>query len=345
METLQQVRRAINFTWDESYPGQDSIATNNGFAYARRSVPPQTVATASPATWTADAYFDDGAGNEYLYNGNEGSSRITNMSLHENRVKVYLNDGTFPRDGNKYEIEIMRGSAFSSTNFQLTTYSFSIPSANVKDFFWYYDTGGNHAVPQTQSGMSMSCLLVRVVSIWNAHPVGAAPEDFALIAIKARNRQLQRVSVEAGGIVPDWTGSDYDALTVTSNPAQHYRDVLLGAQNLDPLDGGDGYIDGTNELLDEQGILDWSDLCDANGWTCNAIIDDMRTQDVLTLLASCGYAKPYQSDQYGVTVDNDRTADAPFKYSRASMQPVCDSKSLCASAGRLHRQLPQRRRR
>jgi hypothetical protein len=60
-------------------------------------------------------------------------------------------------------------------------------------------------------------------------------------------------------------------------------------------------------------LVAWRTLCIANGWKCDAIIDDFRTQDVLTLLAACGYAKPYQSEIYGVTVDSDRSGDIPVQ--------------------------------
>src|SRR5262249_40651224 len=61
------------------------------------------------------------------------------------------------------------------------------------------------------------------------------------------------------------------------------------------------------------GLVAWRTLCNSNSWTCDSIINDTRTQDVLSLLASCAYARPYQSDVYGVIVDNDRSGDAPIQ--------------------------------
>ena len=77
---------------------------------------------------------------------------------------------------------------------------------------------------------------------------------------------------------------------------------MSGAQNLDPLPA---------TIRDDAGLVAWRTLCASRSWTCDTIIDDFRTQDVLQLLASCGYARPYQSDLYGVAVDKDRSSDAP----------------------------------
>jgi Concanavalin A-like lectin/glucanases superfamily len=99
-------------------------------------------------------------------------------------------------------------------------------------------------------------------------------------------------------------GTNWDTWTTTSNPAPHYVDVLSGSLNLDPLPA---------DLRDDDALVAWRALCNTNNWTCDTIINDMRTQDVLDLLASCGFARPYQSDVYGVIVDNDRTLDAPIQ--------------------------------
>ena len=148
-------------------------------------------------------------------------------------------------------------------------------------------------------------MITRVVSIWNTHPVQDGQGKFALLAIRAINKNLQRVSVLASGVVGSWNGSNWTTTVgASSNPAAHYRNVLLGIANLDRL---------PLSLIDDTTMVNWYNLCSSKGWTCDAIIDDMRTQDVLNLLASCGYARPYQSDQYGVVIDNNRSADSPIQ--------------------------------
>jgi hypothetical protein len=102
----------------------------------------------------------------------------------------------------------------------------------------------------------------------------------------------------------EYYGGAWRNWTTTSNPAPHYVDILSGQENLDPL---------PDDLRGDEELLEWRQLCEENKWQCDAIIDDMRTQDALGLLASCGYAKPYQSDQYSVTIDKDRTNEVPIQ--------------------------------
>jgi hypothetical protein len=307
--TTQQIRLAVVFKWQETADALETVPTTKGFVYASIDVPPQVVAPATPTDreWDANAYFDDGAGNVYLFNGNEASTRVRNINLFVNRMEVYLQEATFPRG--IYEIEIKRGSPLLSSEFAGTTYLYG---GNLFDFFWYNTSGSTQIAPVTRTNYSDRAALVRVVSIWNEHPVQQT--GFALIAIKAINRQISRISVQASGYVRDWSGSAWDTWTTTSNPAPHYVDVLSGAQNLDPL---------PEDLRDDTGLVAWRTLCSSNDWTCDAIIDDMRTQDALALLASCAYAKPYQSDQYGVTVDKDVSAESPIQvFSRVNASNV-----------------------
>jgi hypothetical protein len=229
-----------------------------------------------------------------------------------------LDENTFPRG--IYEIEIKRGACIV---WELLGTTYAYDGGNTYNFFWYASDSGIYKIVR-QNEASSRTQLIRVQSIWNEPPL-TTPGDFAAIAIKARNRNVQRVSCSASGYVLDSSGSpdDWDTYTTTSNPAPHYRDVLVGSLNLFPLD---------DNLVDNASLFAWRTLCNTNDWTCDAIINDMRTQDVLGLIASCGYARPYQSDIYGVVVDNDRSDDAPtqvfsrinatnVRYERAFVQP------------------------
>ena len=200
----------------------------------------------------------------------------------------------------RYEIEIKRGCVYDPNLFNKNDYTYS---GSVQDFFWAKGTDP-YTIPQNQSNIVSQCTLVRCVSIWNEHPVADGQGKFCLIAIKALNRNIQRVSVIAAGRVGTWNGSNWSTIDNTHNPAAHYRNVLLGAQNHDPLDA---------TLVDDAGLASWYAENASHDWRCDAIIDDMRTSDVLDLLASCGYARPYQSDQYGVIVDDDRSLNSPIQ--------------------------------
>lgn len=308
--TLQQRRRAIIFKFENDNGGalDDRPPQTGGFTYANVNVPAQT---ASPATsgWVADSYFVAGSGADYLNASNIGASKVQHMALFTNRVEVYLDPATFTAGA--YEIRIMRGSAFQQSSFSDSAYTYS---GSVKDFFTYSGNSPTFAIPMSRSNLADVMQLIRVCSVWNEHPVQTT--GLALIALKARNRNVQRISVSASGYVKDWVASPagWTNWTTTSNPAPHYVDVLSGELNIDPL---------PDALRDDTSIVAWRTLCAANDWTCDAIVSDMRTVDVLSLLASCGYARPYQSDVYSVVVDNDRSADSPAQiFSRVNCSNV-----------------------
>jgi hypothetical protein len=304
--SVNQLRFAVQFKWAtavfQAPPGAGSAGDSGAIYYAHIDVPPQTVTPATPTDqeWNANSYFDDaGGGTLYIVPGStEASTRIQNVALTSNGITFWMDENTFPKG--MYEIEIKRGSPYLVASFTGTTYTYS---GTVTDFFWYKTSAGNHIVPQSRANISDRCILNRVVSVWNEAPIAALGEGkFSQIAIRALNRSIRQLSVVASGYVRDWDGSGWNDWTTTSNPAPHYADVLSGAQNLDPL---------AEDLRDDDALVAWRSLCVQNDWTCDSIVNDTRTQDVLGLLASCGYARPYQSDIYGVTVDNDRSADTP----------------------------------
>jgi hypothetical protein len=297
MNSSNQYRGAVVFKFGVAWPGAPQPPVNFGFDYAHAKPPIQTLSPTSIETWIADASFYT-SGQAFVMNGSLGA--VSNISLYDNRVEIYI---TIPGSG-AYEVEMKRGFAFVDSDFSKPTYAYT---GSVYDFFFYFIDGAHGSVPAirfTQNNVSHRVVLARVVSIWNDPPL-STPGNFALIAIRALNRAVRQVSCTASGYVKDWTGSDWTTPYVTtSNPAPHYVDVLQGSLNLDPL---------PTDLRGDGRLVQWRTLCSTNGWTCDAIINDMRTQDVLSLLASCGYAKPYQSDRYSVAVDYDKSAEAPIQ--------------------------------
>ena len=298
--STNQMRAAILFKWTTAEPIPEPPASDLGWFFAYLNPPAQSVTPATPTDreWTSHSYFDDGAGNLYLYNGNAASTRIRNIAMYSNRVEVFLDESTFPKG--IYEIQVKRGAAYISSSLSKSAYTYG---GSTYDFFWFRLSGSTYIINATHSNVSDRCVLTRLASIWNEHPM-PTPGNFSCIAVRAINRAVRQLSVQASGYVRDWDGSGWNTWTTTSNPAPHFVDVLSGDLNLDPL---------PSDLRDDDGLTDWRTLCTTFDWTCDEIINDFRTNDVLTLLASCGYARPYQSDQYGVTVDNDRSGDTPVQ--------------------------------
>lgn len=292
--TPRQMRATVKLIWTDDASSSPGAVAPEGWIEARVSTPAQTQSPAVPA-WDAAAYFDDGSGDAWMVQGNLASTRVQHVLLNRYTATIVLDTAVFPKG--RYEIEVRRGQQVLSANWSSSAYTVS---GTVWDLFGYAGSPGR--IAESRNGISDSLVLLRSVSIWNEHPLPTS--GLALLAIRARNRSLERVSCVAGGYVRDWDGTDWRDWTVTSNPAPHYRDVMAGWQNLDPV---------PLPIIDDAGLLAWRTACIALGYQINALIEDVTVDDVLRIIAACGYAKPYQSEIWGVVRDYDRSAEAPVQ--------------------------------
>ncbi len=292
--TPRQLRATIRLVWAEDASTSPGAAVTEGWVEARIATPAQTQSPAQPA-WAADPYFDGGSGDAWMTASNLGTTRVAHLGMNRYTATIYLDTDNFPKG--RYEIEVVRGQQVLNANWSSSAYTVS---GTVWDLFSYAGTPA--VIAQTRNGVSDSVVILRSVSVWNAHPVPSS--GLALVAIRARNRALERVSCVAGGYVRDWDGTDWRNWTVTSNPAPHYRDVLAGWQNLDPV---------PLPVIDDAGLVAWRTACAALGYQVNALIEDATVDDVLRIVAACGYAKPYNSEIWGVIRDYDRSADSPVQ--------------------------------
>lgn len=304
------IRGQVILHFGESAPGSIPQMTGSaGWYYANKNVPAQTVAPTGVGAWQADNYFSNGAGSDALYAGKEATSNVANISFDDNddpadynknansnTCHVWLSDAEFPKD--IYEIDIKRGLAYTNGYINLDSYT---RGGIVYNLFGWWNT----TTPQYISNNSVLTAIssvARVVSVFNSSPM---PEKgFAAIEVRAKNISLQSISCTASGYTKDWNGTGWDDYVITSNPAPHFRDMLMGRLNLDPL---------PEELLDEQKILEWRSHCARNDYTCDAIIDGQRISEALDLICGCGYARPYYSDLWGVIMDYDRSAESPIQ--------------------------------
>ena len=292
--TQRQMRATIRLVWTTDTTAAPEAAATEGFVEARISAPAQTASPATPA-WAADAYFDDGTGDAWLNQGNVGSSRVRRITLSRYTATVLLDPATFPKG--RYEIEVKRGQQVQNSVWSPSAYTVS---GVVWDLFAYAGTPGR--IAQSRNGVSDSVVVLRSVSVWNEHPVPG--DGLSIVAVRARNRQLERVSCIAGGLVRDWDGAGWNDWTVTSNPAPHMYDILAGRQNLDPV---------PTNVIDSDGLVEWRTACTALGYEVNALIEDATVADAGQIVAACGYAKPYQSEIWGVIRDRDRSAEGPVQ--------------------------------
>lgn len=286
----------LDFSGNE--PAMPTPTLNRGWIYAWRSVPTQAVNPIGIGGWTAHPYFGT-TGDAYLRYNNTGTTGVLHTHLTEESARFYLDPEMF--QPTVYEVQMRRG-VMVPKNY-ITAPGYTMAGTFVYDLFGYVLDAGIYKVLSFSSQSSVSqCMFLRGTSAWDSPPVAQMGD--ALIAVKAKNRRLDSLSVLASGLVPDWNGTEWTGAVITRNPAPHYRYVLSGALNLDPLD---------EDLIDEDALIDWRAHCNTEGYTCDAIIQGSRVQDVLQLIASCGYARPVQSERWGVFIDRDTSADAPIQ--------------------------------
>lgn len=291
---IRQMRATIRLIWTADATTSPGAPNSEGWVEARIAAPGQINAPVQP-DWAADAYFDAGAGDDYLSAANLAGSAVDHVILDRYEAAIYLATATFPKG--RYEIEIRRGAAIRASNYAPAAYTYS---GTVWDLFLYQGVPGK--LPLSRDGIADLLYLVRSASIWNEQPVPGS--DLALIAVRARNRQLDAVSCVAGGYVPDWDGTAWRAWAVTDNPAPHLRDVYTGAQNVDPL---------PLDLIDDAGLVAWRSACTSLGYRCNAIMEGKTVDEASRIIAACGYAKPYISEIVGVSRDYDRAGESPVQ--------------------------------
>jgi hypothetical protein len=292
--TPRQLRATVKLIWTDDASSSPGAAVTEGWVEARVAAPAQTQ-NPPGSPWAADAYFDDGSGDAWMNSANLGTTRVQRVLLNRYTATILLDTAVFPKG--RYEVEIVRGQHVQNSAWSSNSYTVS---GTVWDLFAYAGTPAR--IAQSRNGVSDSLVLLRSVSVWNEHPMPSS--GLAVVAVRARNRSLERVSCVAGGYVRDWDGTAWRNWTVTSNPAPHYRDVMAGWQNLDPV---------PEPILDDVGLLSWRAACTALGYQVNALIEDATVDDALRIVASCGYAKPYQSEIWGVVRDYDRSAETPVQ--------------------------------
>lgn len=290
---IRQMRSTIKLIWTDS-AATPQAPNLEGWVEARRQAAGQTDAPASDP-WVADAAFG-ASGDVWMAASNLGSTGVQGVELERYTARIFLNSATFPKG--RYEIELQRGCAVREANYVASAYTVS---GSVWDLFGYRSPAAPQ-IAQSRDGISDALYLLRCVSIKNEAPVASG--DLALIAVRARNIALDQVSVVAGGYVRDWDGSGWNTWTVTSNPAPHLRDVLVGRMNANAVPVA---------LIEDQELVDWRAACASNGWTCNHLAEDQSVTEVARILTSAGYASLRQSETWGVVRDYDRSAESPVQ--------------------------------
>lgn len=275
-----QKRVTIEFVFG-AYSGPPLVdyEATDGWRYKINSVPNQAVSPVGGA-WSAHSTFV--SGNSTVVRGG-------------NTLQVELDPDIF--GSGRFEIEITRGSVYTNSSFNPATYTLG---GTVYNLFGYSVNGSDWELPEDQGEFQTTTYIVRSCSVFEKHPL---PEvGMATIALRTTNRQVGRLSVVASGYVKDWDGSAWENWVITSNPAPHLRDVLIGTLNKDPL---------PEPILNNADFLEWRTHCDNMGYSVNAVIEDKSIDEAARTIAGCGYATLYMSEIWSVVMDRDRSADLP----------------------------------
>lgn len=291
--TLRQMRLTVRLLWT-SASATPAAASGEGWVEARRSCPDQSAAPAGGG-WEADAAFGD-SGDAWMAAGNLGSTGVVGVHLDRYTATIHLDPALW--EPGRWEIEVVRGAVFRNTDYSASAYTVS---GSAWALFGYRNPA-SPTIVRSRDSIADSLILLRSVSIWNETPVLTG--DLAVIAVRARNKQLERVSALAGGWVPDWDGDDWRDWQVTDNPAPHLRDIYAGRLNADALPAA---------LVDTPGLLDWRDDCTAKSYRVNAVLEGQGAWAAAAIVAACGYGQPYASEIWGVMVDKDTSAEAPVQ--------------------------------
>lgn len=285
---VRQLRASIVLQWAVD-AGAPSAAHGEGWVEARRISPGQVAAPAS-SDWVAHSHFGSG-GDAWMSAANLGSTGVLSVFLDRYTARIALDPAVFPPG--RYEVELMRGAVFNAADYDAAAYEVN---GSIWDLFGY--RGSPPAIARSRDGVADALYLLRSVSIWNAPPV--QKPGLALIAVRARNRALDAISVVAGGWVRDWDGAAWRSWAVTDNPAPHLHDILAGDLNANPVPA---------EIMDDAALVAWR----SDGWACNAVVEGLSVGEAAVLVAGCGYARPYMSEVYGVVRDRDRSSEAPVQ--------------------------------
>ena len=134
---------------------------------------------------------------------------------------------------------------------------------------------------------------------------GYAGQNRMAMRIRASGQlsgRLDRVSATVSQLIETWNGSAWVAGQASSNPAWLFRWYALGVRADGRLAAGVGMPEAR---IDVEGLKQWGTWCEAEGLTCNMILDrEMSHADVLARIARCGRASvSWASGKLGVVYD------------------------------------------
>lgn len=234
--------------------------------------------------WTSDSYFDAGVVGAV-------DSNVGHVYRGSDEVFFFLDQDVFSIG--EYDVEIMRGFADAASSFNDTTY--------VTGLFTYRTlTGSVQSIP-VQDKLVSTCVIENYATFRDEYPI--RERGLTLIALTARNLQVNSISAVLSSYVPTWDGTDWDAVAISSNPSALLRHVETGPLNARPI--ALARID--NDETSSGSLPFFYEHCVDQALSCNHVVTEGSVEQACALIAQCGDAMLRRSDKWGVVIDRDRS--------------------------------------
>lgn len=247
--------------------------------------------------WTSDSYFDAGVVGAV-------DSNVGHVYRGSDEVFFFLDQDVFAIG--QYDVEITRGFADNAAGFNDTTY--------VAGLFTYRTLAGSVQSIPVQDELVSTCVIENYATFRDEYPI--RERGLTLIAITARNLQVNSISAVLSSYVNVWDGTDWDTVAISSNPSALLRHVETGSLNARPI----ALTRIDNDETSSGSLPFFYDHCVDQSLSCNHVVTEGSVEQACGLVAQCGDAMLRRSDKWGVVIDRDRS-DEPVAgmFSPASM--------------------------
>lgn len=185
----------------------------------------------------------------------------------QNRIILYLLTSQYPQG--RYQFEVMRSWPIYWPNYNTTTNVVTSGVGDQTDFFSAVFNGSVFGVPFNPATFQHEVVSSSRQNRWAEYPITADGEPDTIIVVRAKNRQVGRVSVDAAALVENWRSDGAVSLllhadgadgstTFTDSSAAAHTISLHGDPEVDTaqsmfggascsLDGNDGLdLDGSS---------------------------------------------------------------------------------------------------
>lgn len=224
--------------------------------------------------------------------------------LQREGIHVWLTDSYFTAADQEYEFAIQRSEMVEYSNLGSSDANAQtmLVGGNYYDFCdarWDNSVTPNvWRVQENTDDQGDQIYLDSITSVKQESPVPNLAE-VATLHIRAKNTDLSEITVLASALVPTWNGSAFTGQSASSNPADHYRNLHVGDNTIEPI--GTAYMD--DETLGE-----WWDECDARGYEINMAYYGSQGE-AREIIATCGFARAIEGQTFSVAYYHDTSAE------------------------------------